>query len=90
MLLNAEQQLILATTCNPLGVRIFQIILGLGLAWGGSFALRRALKGKIKRFMAFRVILEGSDASLAAGCFATYILLLGLFVLFAAIFRLDC
>jgi hypothetical protein len=81
---------LLLATCNPVWFRIIQILLALGLICGGSAVLRRALKGKIKRFMLFRVILEGSDANLAAGCFFTYILMLGLFVLFAAIFRLDC
>jgi len=89
MLLSAEQQLVL-TTCNGVGFRTLQIILALGLIGGGGAVLRRAFKGKIKRFMLFRVILEGSDANLGAGCFATYILFLGLFIFFAAILRLDC
>ena len=81
---------LLLATCNPLWFRIVQILLALGLICGGIAVLRRASKGKIKRFMLFRVILEGSDANLAAGCFFTLILMLGLFILFAAILRLDC
>lgn len=88
-MLNAEEQLIFAM-CNGLGVRILHVTVGLGLILGGSALLHRALKGKIKRIMLFRVIVEGSDANLGAGCFATLFLLLGLVILVAAILRLDC
>jgi hypothetical protein len=77
-------------TCNRLGLRVFEIILALGLMSGGTAVLLRALKGKVRRIMLFRVFVYGNDANLGAGIFASILLLLGVFLFVAAIFRLDC
>jgi hypothetical protein len=72
-----------------LALRIVQLVVASFLILGGAAVIHFARQGRINRVMVFRVVLEGEDANLGAGVFAAFAILLGLFIFFAGVFRLD-
>jgi hypothetical protein len=75
--------------CNSSGVRIGQIILAFIMIWIGGFFLRRSMKGRIRLRMS-GVSPQSENANLIVGVVASISLLLGTFILLAALLGLDC
>lgn len=75
--------------CNSLDVRFFQFALSLAMICMGGLALRRSMKGRIG-IRILGVSARGNNANLLVGIIATILILLGIFVVLAALLGLDC
>jgi len=80
----------LMAVCNTPGVRAFEVDFALSLIAVSSWILWRARNGQVGGFYFSGFWTEGKNAPGCAAFLAAGFLLLGLFILLAAILKLDC
>lgn len=76
--------------CISFGGRVWAIILSVIIVCLGGWLLAYSRAGKLKSMNCAGVLVKGEDAKLCSTIFAIALLLIGVFILLAMVFKLDC